>query len=173
MIILIILLIILILIICVFIYKYITKKKEIPDNSILFNKDVDTNYTGRYTGTYTYKIAFKTIAIMNVDFTYKNKDNIILNNVSFDKCTAFPHGKNILSDCTNTTVSLNESDQKIVGSCIDTITSDGYINNVKIYSLKLIFSQDNIESIDVKLSVSTGITINETFKIPLIRKSIT
>jgi hypothetical protein len=114
----------------------------------------------------------KTVAIMVVDFTYKNKDNILLNDVSFAKCTAFPHGKNILSDCTNKIVTLNKSDSSIVGSCINTITSDGYIDNVKIYSLKLVFSKDNIERVDVKLKVSIGISINDTFKITLTRSAI-
>jgi hypothetical protein len=150
-----------------------TKSETRTGNLIKYNKGNDSNYQGKYSGTYTYKKAWQTIAIMNIDFTYKNKNNILLNNVSFDKCKAFPHGKDILSDCTDKKVILNEIDSTIVGSCINTITSDNYIKNVKIYSMKLNFSEDKIETIDINLKVSiVGININDTFKITLTRSDI-
>ena len=159
--------VIIIIIISVIIYK---TKKSAPDNSIPYNKDSDLKYAGAYSGTYTYKQFGQKIATININFTYKNKDNILLNEVSFDECKVFPDGKDILTDCPDKTVRLDESTQTIVGSCIDAVTRDGYVKNVKIHSLKLNFSEDTIESVNISGSATVSfIKKNETFKIPVTR----
>ena len=144
-----------------------------PEPEVIPEPTPEAEQTDKYTGTYSGKFTYPGLT-MRVKFTYKNKNNIRLDQISFDPGMAFTDGKDLLLSCPDKTVRIDGSDM-LAGPCIDTITTPGHINHVDIGYIKLNFTSTKIKSVDVKAKVSIkkpfGGTINkdEVFTVDLTR----